>query len=122
MTNSSPQRHESASAPALNHRHPFLQARRQPHQHGPSSEANASALDVTAAEKRAHQHHDIEQAAGVAPSPPASVAVVPAPGDPAHPLTDGESHENDDEVGGIELRKREGAREAAKERDERDAS
>ena len=103
-SSSSPQRHESASAPAVNHRHPFLQSRRQPHQHGgPPSETgggNASALDVTAAEKSEHHPHaaaDVENAAG-ASSPPASVVVAPAPGDPARPSTDGESHTDDDEV------------------------
>ena len=100
----SPPRHESASAPALNHnhRHPFFQARRQPHQHGATA-ASESALDVTAAEKREHHHHprDVENAVGgnVPPSLPASpVAVVPGPGDPAHPSNDGESSHDDDEV------------------------
>ena len=96
-TSSSPQRESAASgAPPLNHRHPFLQSRRQPHVHGAASE---SALDVTAAEKREHHHHhhnDVENA--TAPTPPASVAVAPAPaGDPAHPSNDGESREDDDD-------------------------
>ena len=91
--NSPPTRNE---APALNHRHPFVQSRRQPHVHGASSEA----LDVTAAEKREHagHHHDVEHATSGVPSPPASVAVSPAPGDPAHPSNDEESHEDVDEV------------------------
>ena len=104
MTNTTPPRHESASAPARSHRHPFLQARRQPHQHAPAGHEagdNASALDVTAAEKRQHHHHvDVEGGGGAPsmPSPASPLVVAPAPGDPAHPLNDGESHEGDDEV------------------------
>ena len=103
MTNTTPPRHESASAPARSHRHPFLQARRQPHQHAPAGHEagdNASALDVTAAEKRQHHHHVDVEGGGGAPSMPSlasPLVVAPAPGDPAHPLNDGESHEGDDE-------------------------
>lgn len=94
-------RPESASAPALNHRHPFLQERRQPHQHAPGAGHEASALDVTAAEKREHHHrqqHDVEGGAAAPSLPSPSVVVAPAPGDPAHPSNDGESREDDDEV------------------------
>lgn len=113
MTNPAPNhphaRHESASTPAFrNHRHPFLQDRRTPHEHGggPAS-PNGSALDVTAAERREqHERHanDVEAASSgagataVAPSP--SRAGVPAV---AMPSTDGGAEEessrsDDDEV------------------------
>jgi len=91
---SSPQRQEGGPA-AVNHRHPFLQSRRQPHQHGAA--ASESALDVTAEERRErHLHHQGDVESVLAP-PPASVAPSPG-GDPAQPSQGGDSHADDDEV------------------------